>query len=183
MKIIGWIREGDRAACGATVMEGDPTCRSHGRAYAFVGARMACPKNCVIAQGFVRSTLTNGRAQVIHGMKTSRGCPLVSTLNDIDGVGSEGEVHAAFAPDADGGWRGISPPEGGHEAVHDEYFIIVDKETQVPARNRMYRITLDSGEIIEGQTDDEGRTKYATSDKRTALKLELAPQGEIQIGN
>lgn len=91
MKIIGWIREGDRAACGAMVIEGAPTCRSHRRAHAFVGARMACPKNCVIAQWFVRSTLTNGRVQVIHGMKTSGGCPCLSTLNDIDGVGNSGD--------------------------------------------------------------------------------------------
>ncbi|WP_034350171.1 PAAR domain-containing protein [Herbaspirillum sp. GW103] len=112
MKIIGWIREGDRAACGATVIEGDPTCRSHGRAYAFVGARMACPKNCVIAQGFVRSTLTNGRAQVIHGMKTSGGCPCLSTLNDIDGVGNSGDEPIAehYFVNADGQWTSIPAP-------------------------------------------------------------------------
>lgn len=110
MKIIGWIREGDRAACGATVIEGDPTCRSHGRAYAFVGARMACPKNCVIAQGFVRSTLTNGRAQVIHGMKTSGGCPCLSSLNDIDGVGnSDGETIAEHTSAMPMGSEPVSP--------------------------------------------------------------------------
>ncbi len=100
MKIIGWIRYGDMAACGGTVVEGDQTCISYGRAYTFQGARMACRKNCVIADGFMRSTLTNGRSQVIHGMVTSGGCPVYSTLNDIDGVGNEsgGSIAAKALP-------------------------------------------------------------------------------------
>ncbi|WP_288407176.1 PAAR domain-containing protein [uncultured Herbaspirillum sp.] len=126
MKIIGWIREGDRAACGAMVVEGDRTCRSHGRAYTFVGARMACPKNCVIAEGFTRSTLTNGRARVIHGMKTSGGCPCLSTLNDIDGVGnSSGDTVAEqYFLDADGQWTGITG-HSPHKVPHDEQLQLI----------------------------------------------------------
>lgn len=44
MKIIGWIRYGNKTACGGTVVEGDSICTSHGRAYAFQGARVACRK-------------------------------------------------------------------------------------------------------------------------------------------
>lgn len=51
---------------------------------------MACKNGCVIAEGFARSTLSNGPHRVIHGMVTTGGCPLESTLNDIDGVGNEG---------------------------------------------------------------------------------------------
>jgi uncharacterized Zn-binding protein involved in type VI secretion len=89
MQIIGWVREQDRADCGGTVVEGDSFTISDGRPYAFQGARMACKKNCVIAEGYALSTLTNG-GRVIHGMKTSGGCPLISTLNGVDGVGNEG---------------------------------------------------------------------------------------------
>ncbi|WP_413459856.1 PAAR domain-containing protein [Herbaspirillum huttiense] len=148
MKIIGWIREGDRAACGATVIEGDPTCRSHGRAYAFVGARMACPKNCVIAQGFVRSTLTNGRAQVIHGMKTSGGCPCLSSLNDIDGVGnSDGETIAEqYFRNADGQWTGIPahcPPD---EPYDEQLHIVAPTIEGVP-----YHIETTDGRRFSGR--------------------------------
>lgn len=95
MDIVGWIRQLDHAACGGTVVEGDQFTISDGRAYAFQGARLACKKNCVIAQGYAFSTLTNGCNQVMHGMRTSGGCPLYSTLNDVDGVGNEsGEVIA-----------------------------------------------------------------------------------------
>jgi len=109
MKIIGWIREGDKAACGGAVVEGDHTCTSDGRAYSFQGARMACRKNCVIAEGWMTSTLTNGRAQVLHAMKTTGGCPLESTLNDRDGWSNEGgEVPVKFFKNAAGQWTGIT---------------------------------------------------------------------------
>ena len=73
MNIIGWIREGDKSACGGTVVEGLKTCTGRGVPYSFQGARVACRNNCVIAEGFARSTLANGRSRVIHGMKTSSG--------------------------------------------------------------------------------------------------------------
>ena len=86
MKIAGYIRIADKTSCGGTVVEGDMTCSSHGRAYAFQGARISCRKRCVISEGLIRAVLSNGRARVVHGMKTSRGCTCESTLNDVDGV-------------------------------------------------------------------------------------------------
>jgi uncharacterized Zn-binding protein involved in type VI secretion len=111
MELVGWIREGDRAACDGMVMEGDQRCTSRGRAYAFEGARLVCQKKCVIAEGFVRRTLTNGRHAVLHGMKTSGGCPLLSTLNNQDGVVNEpsAPIPARFFLNADGLWTGAAP--------------------------------------------------------------------------
>lgn len=182
MEIIGWIRYGDKAACGGTVIEASPDEISYGKAYTFKGARMACRKNCVIAEGFPHAILSNGRSQVIHGMVTSGGCPLQSTLNDIDGVGNESgeEIYPAFVPDEDGGWKGIYPPPEQHDQAYDEYFILVDDKNGTPAKNRFYRITLDTGEVIEGYTDEEGRTHYATSDKRLPLTIEIAAASEMQ---
>lgn len=182
MNIIGWIRYGDATACGGTVAEGDPYCTSYGRAYAFQGARIACRQSCVITEGLQQYTLPNGRSMVTHGMVTSNGCPLLSTLNDIDGVCNDSgkEIQPAFAPDGDGRWRAIDPPPQEHGQAYDEYFIVMDEQSGTPARYRFYRMTLDTGEIIEGYTDDEGRTRYATSDKRCALTIEVAPASEIQ---
>lgn len=97
MERVMWIREGDRAACGGMVIEGDEDCTSHGLAHAFEGARLICKKRCVIAEGVSRPMLTNGRKAVVHGMKTSAGCQLLSTLNDHEGaVNSVAEFcHAA----------------------------------------------------------------------------------------
>lgn len=99
---------GDRAACGAMVCEGDQFVTSMGRPYTFQGAKLACKKNCVIAEGYLFSTLTNGKPQVLHGMRTSGGCPLLSTLNDVDGVGNEGgdPVPTSYFLNADGFWTG-----------------------------------------------------------------------------
>jgi uncharacterized Zn-binding protein involved in type VI secretion len=75
--------------CGASVAEGSP-CEVHGgKGYTFEGARMSCAASCVIAEGWPSSTLSNGKAQVLDGQTTSKGCRLISTLNGVDGVGEE----------------------------------------------------------------------------------------------
>ncbi|BDT60487.1 hypothetical protein MasN3_39810 [Massilia varians] len=86
MAIRGWLRLSDAADCGGTVAEGSSCEFSGGIGYTFQGARMACPKGCVIAEGYPRSLLSNGAAQVLNGQKTSGGCRLISTLNGVDGV-------------------------------------------------------------------------------------------------
>ncbi len=47
---------------------------------------MACRHGCKIAQGFPHATLTNERNMVHHGQRTLRGCQLISSLNNIDGL-------------------------------------------------------------------------------------------------
>lgn len=177
MKIIGWIRYGDKTACGGTVIEGDQTCISHGRAYAFQGARVACRKNCVIAHGFPRSTLTNGRAQVIHGMKTSAGCPLQSTLNEIDGVGnSNGEaVPDSFKPGPDGEWIPVYTPLKQEDCDYDQHVILEDQEGN-PLEGIPYRIFDAQGAIIEGITATDGKTKVIAGKFGDALDCEIAKE-------
>jgi uncharacterized Zn-binding protein involved in type VI secretion len=153
MEIIGWIRERDKAACGGIVVEGDQTCISHGRAYAFQGARVACPRNCVIADGYAFSTLTNGRSQVIHGMVTSGGCPLYSTLNDVDGVGNErGDAIAErHFLNADGHWEPLKAP-GPLDATYDERpYLIAPPVEGVP-----YYIETMDGRTFSGQIGADG---------------------------
>ncbi len=91
-------------------------------------------------------------------------------------------MHEASVPVAEV-WKGIAAPPVEHEEDFDEYFIIVDEHTGSAVCNRFYRLTLATGEVIEGYTDDEGRTAYAAADKRVAVNLELAPQTEIQVGD
>jgi hypothetical protein len=146
---------------------------------------MACNKQCIITQGDDHTTLPNGRSRVLHGMLTSAGCQLQSSLNDIDGLENVGNqrIYSAFVPSQNGKWKSINPPEQQHDRQYDEYFILMDEKTGAPARNRFYRITLSSGEIIEGYTDKEGRTHYAISDQPVDLRLEIAPQHDIQVGD
>ena len=153
MDIIGWIRIGDDAACGGKVAEGLETCRGRGVPYSFQGARMACPKNCVIVDGFSRSTLANGRSRVIHGMRTSGGCPLYSTLNDIDGVGNEGgEVVAEkHFLNADAQWIPVKEP-GPNQAPYDERPQLVAP----PIDGVPYYIETLDGRMFSGRTGADG---------------------------
>lgn len=154
MNIIGWIRQGDKTACGGTVSEGDESCISHGRAYAFQGARVACSKNCVIADGFARSVLSNGRAQVIHGMKTSAGCPLHSTLNDIDGIGNESgkAIAEEYFLNADGTWMPVNDPEPLN-APYDEQAELM----AMPIDGLPYFVQTKDGRTFSGRTGADGQ--------------------------
>ena len=165
MEIIGWIRYGDKAACGGTVVEGDLSCTSYGRPYSFQGARMACRKNCVIVEEFVSSTLTNGRSQVIHGMKTSGGCPLQSTLNNIDGVGNEsGHATASkFYQTTEGNWLPKYEPEHFTEDSPDEQVRAVDAKTGEPIPDLAYFIEAPDGSTYADHTDEEGLCERVTT--------------------
>ena len=161
MSIIGWIREGDNAACGGKVAEGLSTCTGRGVPYTFQGARMACRKNCVIAEGFSRSTLANGHSRVIHGMKTSGGCPISSTLNGIDGVGNDGgqAIPLGFTQDHSGQWVGnTAGVSSSIRHAYDEQFLLLGGDGR-PLAGTYYTAKLASGELVYGETDDEGKTQ------------------------
>lgn len=152
MKIIGWIREGDRAACDGLVIEGVKSCISHGRPFTFEGARLVCQKKCVIAEGFALRTLPNGHHAVIHGMKTSGGCPLLSTLNDRDGVHNDTVVptSAGFIQNADGEWVGA--PLATDEKLYDEQTRLATPH----AEGMHYLIQTNDGRKFSGRVGADG---------------------------
>lgn len=172
MNIVGWIREGDQAACGGTVAEGEPTCTHEGRPFSFQGAKMACNKNCVIAEGFAGSMLSNSRFRVLHGMKTSGGCPLLSSLNAQDGVGkaSSEALPVRFVQNDSGEWAGKAN-EG-----YDQHFLLLDEQTGNPLPNRYYRMTF-KGKVIEGRSDADGKTEKVSADDPAEVSIEVMPEG------
>jgi uncharacterized Zn-binding protein involved in type VI secretion len=133
MKIIGWIRLGDKAACGGKVVEGVANCRSRGVMYSFEGSRIACTNNCVIAERYSRSILPNRRSRVIHGMRTSSRCPLYSTLNDTDGVSRQREdaVPLSSVQNHNGKWVGDTFAEQS-----GKFFLVKHSETGEPLSDR-----------------------------------------------
>jgi uncharacterized Zn-binding protein involved in type VI secretion len=172
MNIVGWIRVGDQTACGGTVAEGEPTFTHEGLAFSFQGAKMACIKNCVIAEGFAGAILSNSRCRVLHGMKTSGGCPLLSSLNARDGVSkaSSEAPPVRFVQDDSGEWAGKAN-EG-----YDQHFLLLDEQTGNPLPNRYYRMTF-KGKIIEGRSDAEGKTEKVTADNPADVSIEVMPEG------
>lgn len=170
MDLIGWIREGDRAACDGLVIDGDQLCTSHGRAYAYEGARLVCQRKCVIAEGFARRTLTNGRHAVLHGMKTSGGCPLLSTLNGRDGVGNDtgAPIPTRFFVNTDGHWAGAaSAPAPGGEIYDEQARLHAPRAEGMP-----YFMETKDGRTFSGRVGADGmlpRVETFGEDEYTVL--------------
>lgn len=127
MEIIGWIRQGDKAACGGTVIDGNATSDCHGRPLSYTGAHMACRKNCVIIEGHPL-TIMDGKNLVHHGHRTSNGCPLLSTLNGVDGWGNESGAPIAteYFQNTQGEWT----PKVHDGMPYDEQTHVVAEHTE-----------------------------------------------------
>jgi uncharacterized Zn-binding protein involved in type VI secretion len=181
MKIIGWVRQGDKTTCGGTVVEGEPSCTSDGIPYTYQGARIACQKNCVIVEGDASSTM-HGRPQVLHGMRTSEGCACLSTLNDIDGVGAEywesirpipirgqsNQLSSAFTPKEEVSY------------AYDEHFVLRDKITGQPLTGVTWCIQV-AGQELCGTTTADGKTGKICGDVPESVTLLYAIQTKIGI--
>lgn len=136
---------------------------------------MACRNNCVIAEGLSRATLPNGRNFVIHGMKTSGGCPVFSTLNDVDGIGNEcGEaVPIGFVQDHNGEWIGNTAGVSSSVCeAYDEQFLLLSGDGR-PLATTYYTAKFASGELVYGETDDEGKTQrfYTSGEHQIEIHL------------
>jgi uncharacterized Zn-binding protein involved in type VI secretion len=166
MNIIGWVREGDAAACGGSVKQGHPAFISHGRPLAHDGSPMACKKNCVVKAGEHHFTLPDGLLQALHGDKTSGGCPLASTLNGIHGVDNPSGapiVTAYFQPAAaaltavglDLALLGDEPWVPGQ---YDDRYVLLSASNGEPLADTVYAIVREDGSIEHGTTDAGGNT-------------------------
>jgi uncharacterized Zn-binding protein involved in type VI secretion len=172
MSIVGWVRVGDKAACGGVVLEGCPTKISHGRPFSYQGAKMVCRKKCVIAGAYSTSSLMGERKQVLHGMLTTGLCPLLSTLNGVDGVEnqSESQIEAFFVPDSKGSWVGGSMPHQ-NETIFDEQLMLVDP-SGMPLSDVHHSVHSELGEQ-KAQSGTDGTTARVTTKASEMLKFNV----------
>ncbi len=176
MKILGWIRIGDKTACGGIVSEGYERMSYDGIAYSYEDAKINCVKACVIAEAASFYRLPNGKAVPFHGHRTSGGCPLHSTINDLCGYATDNAdaVPAQYISDGRGGWQPCN-----HAAPFDLSFLIRDDRTGQPMPNMPYRIELDDGRSVEGRTDAVGRTEVIHSDHPEHATLTAPYHGNV----
>ena len=59
------------------------------------------------------------------------------------------------------------------QLAYDEAFILRYKVSGLPVQRRCYRITLETGEVVVGRTDGEGRTLLIESDAPQVLHIEV----------
>lgn len=176
MRILGWVRIGDRAACGGVVAEGYEGSRYNGVPFTYKGARVDCPKHCVVAEACDFFTLPNGQRVPHHGHRTSAGCPLNSTANEKSGhVNMSGAVvPARYVSDGNGGWV-----ECQHVADYDLSFEVKDEQSGKPLRGVPYRIVLNDGRAVEGLTDAIGRTQSIHSDQPEQATITVPYYGDV----
>lgn len=175
MKIIGWIRVGDKAACGAAVAEGYAGSRYNGVPFAFKGARMDCAQGCTIAEALDHFRLPNGQGVPHHGHRTSGGCPLHSSVNEKNGYRNSlgAEVPLQFVRNGEGGWAACT-----HGAPYDIVFEVKEEQTGRPMADVPYRVVLDSGAVFDGRTDAQGRTSAVHSDSPEFATLKVPYYGD-----
>jgi uncharacterized Zn-binding protein involved in type VI secretion len=180
MKIIGWIRLDDKAACGGTVAEASLTEKSHGLGYSFQGAAMSCNKGCKIVDGYPHAKLQNGKQRVIHGQRTSEGCALISTLNHINGIGNATGQNIAdkFIKDAAGNLLEVFLPRPLSLCEFDQHVVFTDEDGAVLDEVH-YQLTDTRGAVITGVTGPDGRTEIMGGDGSEVLLISLGP-GEVR---
>lgn len=176
--ILGWLRLGDKAACGGTVCEGIPNNTSMGKSLTFVGAKIACGHGCVIVGGLPTYT-DNGRAIPYHLHSSSRGCPIYSTLNDIDGWedGKDSAIAERCFQNAEGEWMPIFSPRKHEKCAYDQHLIFEDQDEQL-LEGILYRLTDVNGAVIEGTTAIDGKTKIMAGDEGETLDCDIARKVE-----
>ncbi|MBM4397868.1 MAG: PAAR domain-containing protein [Deltaproteobacteria bacterium] len=77
------------------------------------------------------------------------------------------------SPDVDIGGKGPDKMP-----MFDQAFVLKDETTGEPVANRRYRIKRAGGSVIEGKTDDEGRTILIMSDEEETLDIEVMGEDE-----
>lgn len=84
------------------------------------------------------------------------------TLRDgkfnVSAQGGFGAQAPSFAFDQGGGGS-VNNQLGSTDQQHDQFVVLKDMNTGEPVANRKYRITLENGQVIEGVSDQQGKTQ------------------------
>jgi type VI secretion system secreted protein VgrG len=93
------------------------------------------------------------------------GVTIVGTLVKIQVSGSPGTGKGSHPDAPDRAKIDVLP--------HDGYFVVTEEGSTTPVAGQSYTITRESGEVIQGVTDSEGRTRVVVTDGAEHLELEL----------
>ncbi|MGK3961299.1 type VI secretion system Vgr family protein [Sorangium sp. So ce118] len=104
---------------------------------------------------------------------------------DASGVTIEGTVVKINVSGKPGKGKGSKPEAPAQPEVelppHDGHFVVIDEESNAPVTGQRYRITRESGEVIEGRTDERGSTQVVATNGPERLSLELLPDRGAEL--
>ena len=173
---------GDKTDHGGTVIGASTTTDIDGKGVARVGDKVICPKHgpspiiTTIATGDP-TNLVDGQPVARHGDKTACGATLISSqaASVVDaGGGKKGSDLGAVA-------AGLATVVGVSAAVigartsrYDEQIRFVNAKG-TPLAGVNYRLEMDDGSVVEGETDDDGRSRRIETDQPSkVLKATLS---------
>ncbi|WP_133490763.1 PAAR domain-containing protein [Alcanivorax sp. 24] len=173
---------GDKTDHGGTVIGASTTTDIDGKGVARVGDKVICPKHgpspiiTTIATGDP-TNLVDGQPVARHGDKTACGATLISSQagSVVDaGGGKKGSDLGAVA-------AGLATVVGVSAAVigartsrYDEQIRFVNAKG-APLAGVSYRLEMDDGSVVEGETDDDGRSRRVETDQpRKVVKATLS---------
>jgi uncharacterized Zn-binding protein involved in type VI secretion len=179
------IREGDPTSHGGRVIEGSPVDLCEGKAMAFVGHKVYCPKckgTYPIIEGMPTTTVY-GKGVALEGMKTACGAALIATqFVTTVGSSSSGSISGGGAKASSPVGRqaiqaGAIPAASQTPATYDLHFLVRDDKAGNALPGIPYRITLETGVQVIGITNANGLTKTIGSDAPVIAKLEAPYYG------
>lgn len=178
-----WVRNGDTTTAGGEVMATGAHMPVDGRAMAFEGDPVRCPAcnsigviKCV--PPLRRSTGHAGTQMAVEGDLCMCQCPvpprLVASQRSYSMGFSAGDIATTAGAAAWLAHAGGSLAEFGYK--FDRYVVLRDKSGS-PHKNMPYRITLETGQVFEGVTDEAGHTEKVFSTTAQTATIEVPYYG------
>ena len=174
--LIVW---GDKTDHGGTVIGSSAVSDTHGKQIARVGDAVSCPKrghnNVVIVTGD-STFILDGQPVAYDGCKTSCGATLISsqavtTTGDTSGEQSRGSSGSSAPQNAVA--ASSAPQKQAASQDYDQHFVLLNDQTGEPLEHVKYRIQLEDGRLVEGATDERGKTEKLTASSPINSTIEV----------
>jgi uncharacterized Zn-binding protein involved in type VI secretion len=149
------------------IVAGSPNVLFDGLAAARMGDASAC--GGTLAGNVIPNVLINGKPATTIGTLGSHGNVVIGGSGTVlIGVSGGGAAFTAPAPVVMAG-------------VFNEHFVVHDASSGQPAAGHAYRLETDSGKVIHGVTDEQGKTQLISASKAEGVTLTLEPQTALVI--
>lgn len=179
-----WIVVGDPTSSGGRVVTGSPFTDIDGMPVSRVTDQATCPRHkgaYPIVDGD-STMIVDGQPVALHGSSLACGCKVLSAQQMrvfIDSGGNGGSV-ATVSPTPSGtdvATSNGSPPAlgraSGRDTAFGATFLVRDKATGEPLSGAAYKISLSSGEVLEGVTGPDGMTCAVHSASAGAASVQV----------
>lgn len=153
------IRLGDRTSHGGEVITAADNYEIMGKKVARENDMVTCPIPGHRGGGIIggdKNWTINGRAVALEGPSMAPcGAQIFSSCSQLDRT-FEGDGEAGLGAISDAALS-ADPPAANKNHAYDQRFFLTDSLTGVPLARQPYRLEYE-GEILQGETDEEGYT-------------------------